>query len=94
MPKVESFLIPIKVHLDVTTSCTTLDVKLEKQSLKITGTSNGEKEIVRCMDRIHKICPTKGKATGRIFMVRAETYEETSNFSSRQCMARYVEIYV
>ena len=29
------------------------------------------------MDRIHKICCTKGKATGRIYMVRWETYKET-----------------
>ena len=29
------------------------------------------------MDRIHKICSTKGKATGRIYMVQEETYKET-----------------
>ena len=39
---------------------------------------DGEKElIVRCMDRIHKICSTKGEATRRIYMVRGETYKKT-----------------
>ena len=46
------------------------------------------------MDRIHKICSIKGKATWRIYMVWWETCKETENFSSWRCMARYVEIYV
>ena len=31
------------------------------------------KRIVRCIDRIHNICSTKGAATGRIYMVWRET---------------------
>ena len=46
------------------------------------------------MDRIHNSWFTKGKATGRIYMVRGETYKETKNFSSWWCVARYVENYV
>ena len=56
--------------------------------------SGWRKRIVRCMDRIHKICSTEGKATRRRHMVWWETCEETNNLSSRQCMARYVEAYV
>ena len=52
------------------------------------------KRIVRCMDRIHKICSTKGKASWTIFKVRGKTYKETKNLSSWWCVARYVEIYV
>ena len=51
------------------------------------------KRIVGCMDRIHKIRSTEGKATKRIHMVREETCEETNNLSSWWCMARCVEIY-
>ena len=36
--------------------------------------------IVRCMDRIHKICSAKGKDTGRIHMMWEDTYKETKNF--------------
>ena len=53
-----------------------------ENSLKITG------RWMRCMDRIHKMCSTTGKTTGRIFMVRVETYKETKNFSSWWCVAR------
>ena len=53
-----------------------------------------EKKSVRCMDRVHEICSTKGKATGRIYMVQGETHNETNNFSSWWCVARYVEIHV
>ena len=52
------------------------------------------KRIVRCMDRIHKIRSTKRKATGRVHIVREETYTETNHLKTRQCMARYVEAYV
>ena len=45
------------------------------------------------MDRLHKIHFIERKATWRIHMVRGETYKETTNLSSRQCMARYVEAY-
>ena len=34
------------------------------------------------------------KATRRIHMVRVETYKKTHNFSPRQSMARYEEVYV
>ena len=54
----------------------------------------GRKRIVRCVDRIHKICSPKGKATGRRHMVRVETYKETDDLKTRQWMARCVEIYV
>ena len=43
------------------------------------------------MDRLHKIHFIERKATWRTFMVREETYEETNNLKTRQCMARYVE---
>ena len=52
------------------------------------------KRIIRCVDRIHKIRSTLGKATRRMHMVREETYGETNNLSSWWCVARYVEIYV
>ena len=44
--------------------------------------------------RLHKICSTEGKATGRIYMVRGETYKETNDLSPRQCMSRYLDAYV
>ena len=52
------------------------------------------KRIIRCMDRHHKIHFIERKATWRICMVWGETYEETNNYKTRQCMARYVEAYV
>ena len=45
------------------------------------------------MDKIHKIRSTKGKTTGRIYMVQEETYMKTKNFSSWWCVARYVKNY-
>ena len=55
--KEESFLVPLK-YIDVT---------------RTTSLEHGwKKRIVKCMDRIPKICSTKGKATGRIFMVRED----------------------
>ena len=93
MPKKESFPIPLK-YIDVTrTSYTSLDVMLEKQ-IEEQWNVDGKKRIVRRMDRIHKICSIKGKATGRMYMVRGETSKETKNFSSCRCLDRYVEIYV
>ena len=88
VPREETFPIPVK-YIDVTrTTHTSLGVMLENR-LKNTGTwmekencQGWRKRIFRCMDRIHKICSTEGKATGRIFMVREETYKESKNSSS------------
>ena len=55
---------------------------------------NGEKRIIRCMDRLHKIHFIERKATSRIHMVRGEINEETNNLKTLQSMARYVEAYV
>ena len=54
---------------------------------------DGEMRIIRCMDRLHKIhlierTPPDGKTWSR-----EETYEETNNLKTRQCMARYVEAF-
>ena len=46
------------------------------------------------MDRIHKTCSTKGKANGRMYMVRDGTYQKTKYFSCWRHMARYVDAYV
>ena len=70
VPREESFPIPLK-YIDVTrTTCTSLDVLLEK-NIEDYWNVDGEKEV---SDRIRKICSTNGKATGRIHMVREETY--------------------
>ena len=54
MPKEESFPIPMK-YIDVTrTTHTSPDVLVEKQ-IEDYWNVNGEREIIRCMDRIHKI---------------------------------------
>ena len=75
VPKEESFPFPLK-YIDVTrTTHISLDVLLEKQ-IEDHWNVDGEK-FVRCMDRIHKICSTEGKATGRIYMVREKTHKET-----------------
>ena len=93
VPKEETFPIPTK-YIDVTrTTHTSLDVMMEKH-VEDYWNVDGEKRLVRCMDWLHKICSVKGKATGRICMVRSETHEGTNNLSSRQCMARNVEAYV
>ena len=93
MPREESFPIPLK-YIDVTRkSYTSLYVILEKTDWRLLELG-WRKRIVWCMSRIHKICHTKGKTTGRMLMVRGETYKETNNLSSWWCMARYVEIYV
>ena len=90
--KEESFPIPMK-YIDATrTTCTSLDVVLEKILQR--PESGWRKRIIRCMDGLHKIHFTERKATRRIHMARVETDEETNNLSSRQCMARYVETYV
>ena len=52
------------------------------------------KRSVRCMDRFHKVHFIERKATWRICMVRGETNEESNDLKTRQCLARYVEIYV
>ena len=92
MPKEESFPIPVK-YIDVTrTTHTSLDVLLEK-ILKITGTWM-EKENYR----------THGQGITRFILLNerppdgytwsgGETHEETNDFKTRQCTARYVEAY-
>ena len=54
------------------------------------------KRIIWCVDRLQKIHSTRRRTTWWIRMVRGrrQTYEETNNLSSRQCMARCVEAYV
>ena len=81
MPIEETFRSPMK-HIDVTrTTYTSLDVLLEKR-IEDYWNVDGEKRLVRCMDRIHKICSSKGKATGSLHMVQGETCKETNNVSS------------
>ena len=80
-------------YIDVTrTYDTTLDVMLEN-ILKITGTLM-EKENYQMHGQVSQDSLYCKKNTGWIYMVQEETYEETNNLSSRQCMARYVETYV
>ena len=45
------------------------------------------------MDGTHKILFIEWKATWRILMVNQETDEETNDFKTWQCMARYVEAF-
>ena len=85
------FFLPLN-YIDITrTTHTSLDVMLEKQ-IEDYWNGDGPKSCQMRMDRIHKICSTEGKATGRFFMVWEQTYKETNNFSSCRCMARYMEI--
>ena len=74
VPREETLPILIK-HIDVTATHTSLDVMMEKH-VEDCWNVDGEKRIVRCMDWLHKICSVKGKATGRICMVRGETHEK------------------
>ena len=79
VPREETFPIPMK-YIDVTrTTHTSLDVLLEIH-IEDYWNVDGEKIIVRCMERIHKICSTKRKATGRIYMER--DLQGNKNFSS------------
>ena len=69
MPREDSFLVPLKYIDVIRTTHTYLDMMLEKQ-IEDYWNVDGEKElIVRCVDRVHKICSIVGKATGRIFLV-------------------------
>ena len=54
---------------------------------------DGEKRIVRCMDRLHKIHFIERKATWRIFMVRGGDLQGNKPRQD-QTMARHVEAYV
>ena len=93
MPREETFPIPTK-YIDATrTTYTSLDVLLEKH-IEDDWNVGGEKEFIRCMDSLHKIHLIEWKGTWWVHIVRVETYEETNNLSSKQCMARYVEAYV
>ena len=68
VPQEESFLIPLKC-IDVTrTTHTSLDVLLEKQTDDYWNV-DGEREIIRCIDKRHKINFFERKTTGWIFMV-------------------------
>ena len=77
--------------IDVTRAThTSLDVLLE-QNIDDYWNVDGEREVIRCVDRLHKIHFIWRKATWRQNIVRGEIYEETNNLKTRQCMARNVE---
>ena len=78
MPKEESNPIPLK-YIDVTrTTYSSLEVMLEQQ-IEDYSNVDGEKELSDA-DRIHDICFTKGKATGRIYMGRGRlTRKQTTS---------------
>ena len=81
MPREESFPIPLN-YIDVTrTTYTSLDVMLEKQ-IEDYWKVDGERELSDAWTGFTRIVRLKGKATGRIHMVREETYKETKNLSS------------
>ena len=93
VPREESFTYSVEVH------------RRCQNNIYISGRIGGENiedywkcgwrmKIMRCMDRIHKICSIKRKATRRIHLLRGETSKKTINFSSRRYMARYVQAYV
>ena len=89
VPRKESFLIPLQ-YIDVTRNTnTSLDAQLEKNIVDYWNVDG-----IRCMDGLHKSHFIERKASWRIYMVWGETYEETNDLKTRQCMARYVEAYV
>ena len=53
-----------------------------------------QQRVVGCMDRFHKIHCIEWETTGWIYLVREEADEETNDLKTRQCVARYVEVYV
>ena len=89
VPRKESFLIPLQ-FFDVTRNTnTSLDAQLEKNIVDYWNVDG-----IGCMDGLHKNHFIERKASWRIYMVWCETYEETNDLKTRQCMARYVEAYV
>ena len=95
IPKEESFPIPLK-YIDVTRSThTSLDVLWEKQ-IDDDWNVDGEKRIILMHGQagftrfiLLNERPQEGYAWSG-----EETDEETNDFKTRQCMARYVEAYV
>ena len=69
VPREETFPIPMKYTDVIRTTYTSLDVMLEQQ-IEDYWNVDGEKRCVRCIDKVHKIRSTTGKATGRIHIVR------------------------
>ena len=87
MPKEESFPIPMK-YIDVTrTAHTSLDVLLEKQ-IDDYWNVDGERELSDAWTGFTRFMLLNETWSGD------ETYEETNNLKTRQCMAGYVEAYV
>ena len=92
MPREESYPIPLK-YIDVTRNThTSLDVLLERKYRWLLE-RGWRKRIVRCMDRLHKIHLLNERPPDGFSWSGIETYEETNNLKTRQCMARYVEAY-
>ena len=98
MPKEESFPVPSK-YIDVTrTTDTSLDVLLEKH-IDDHWNVDGERELSDAWTGftrffIERERPPDGYIYIYIHGPGEEAYEETNNFKTRQCMARYVEAYV
>ena len=78
-------------YIDVTrTTHVSLDVLL----VEVYWNVDEDRDLSDALTGFHKIYFTECEAIWRKDMVEEETYKETNNLSSRQCMARYVEAYV
>ena len=92
MPKEESFLIPLK-YIDVTrTTHTSLDVLLEKH-IEDYWNVDEDRELSDAWTGFTRFVELNERSPDG-YTWSGETDEETIDFKTRQCMARYVEAYV
>ena len=86
VPQEETFPIPMK-YIDVTrTTCTSLDVMLEK-NIEDYWNVDGEREL-SVHGQLSRDSFSKRKATWRIYMVRGATDEDTNDLKTGQSCGR------
>ena len=93
-PREETFPIPMK-YIDVTrTTCTSLDVSLEKNISKLLGTWMEKERLSDAWTGFTIFVLVKEKATRRIHTGPWRNFtRKQTNLSSWWCVAKYVEIY-
>ena len=93
MSKEESFPIPLK-YIDVTrTTHTSLDVLLEKH-IEDYWNVDGDRELSDAWTGFTRFMLLNERPPDGYTWSGGETYEETNNLKTRQCMAGYVEAHV
>ena len=92
VPREESSL-PLK-YIDVTrTTCTSLDVLMEKH-IEDYWNVDGEKELSDAWTGFTRFILLNERPPDGYTWSGRETYKETNHLKTRQCVARFVETYV